>query len=221
MRSLAAALIWFALSATAALAQVQGQGVGQTGSVTANNGACWAAAGVIKDCGLVPGAGNVTGPGSAVSGNIATFNGTTGKIIQDSGISPTAIPASSLVLGQVTNVLGADVNLNNTGTYFDGPSVAQGVTGTWFASGTVSVQDTAGAANIFCKLWDGTTVVASAASFVASINANIAVTLSGYLASPAGNLRISCKDTSSTSGLIKFNATGNSKDSAIFAFRIN
>lgn len=31
------------------------------------------------------GSGNVTGPSSAVSGNCASFNGTTGKIIQDSG----------------------------------------------------------------------------------------------------------------------------------------
>lgn len=31
--------------------------------------------------------GDVTGPGSATSGNFASFNGTTGKIIQDSGFS--------------------------------------------------------------------------------------------------------------------------------------
>ena len=34
----------------------------------------------------------VTGPGSAVSGNIATYNGTTGKLIQDSGVATTNIP---------------------------------------------------------------------------------------------------------------------------------
>lgn len=32
-------------------------------------------------------AGDVVGPASAVSGNIATFNGTTGKLLQDGGIS--------------------------------------------------------------------------------------------------------------------------------------
>lgn len=36
----------------------------------------------------------VTGPGSAVSGNIATFNGTTGKIIQDGG---KALPTGAIV----------------------------------------------------------------------------------------------------------------------------
>ncbi len=37
------------------------------------------------------GGGDVTGPASAVANNIATFNGTTGKIIKDSGVA--AIPA--------------------------------------------------------------------------------------------------------------------------------
>src|SRR2546426_953355 len=40
-------------------------------------------------------------------------------------------------LTPITNSLGADVALNNTANYFDGPSVAQGTSGTWFASGTV------------------------------------------------------------------------------------
>lgn len=38
--------------------------------------------------------GDVAGPASAVSGNIATFNGTTGKIIQDGG---KALPTGSIV----------------------------------------------------------------------------------------------------------------------------
>lgn len=40
------------------------------------------------------GTGDVTGPGSSVSGNIATFNGVTGKIIQDGG---KALPSGSVV----------------------------------------------------------------------------------------------------------------------------
>ena len=41
--------------------------------------------------------GAVTGPASSTSGNLATFNGTTGKVIQDSGIA-----AADLVLNTVT-----------------------------------------------------------------------------------------------------------------------
>ena len=41
------------------------------------------------------GAGDVTGPASAVSGNIATFDGTTGKLLQDSGSSTADFAAAS------------------------------------------------------------------------------------------------------------------------------
>lgn len=37
------------------------------------------------------GSGNVTGPGSAVSANLASFNGTSGTIIQDAGIATSAV----------------------------------------------------------------------------------------------------------------------------------
>jgi hypothetical protein len=37
--------------------------------------------------GLPPSAGDVTGPAGAVSGNLATFNGATGKVIQDGGVA--------------------------------------------------------------------------------------------------------------------------------------
>jgi len=44
--------------------------------------------------------------------------------------------------------------------------------------------------------------------------------LSGFIASPAGNIRISCKDVTATTGKILFNASGNSKDATISAMRI-
>ena len=121
---------------------------------------------------------------------------------------------------QLTNSLGADVNLNNTGNYFDGPSVAQGVTGTWFASGSVSLLDTAGGAQYAVKLWDGTTVISSAFVQHAGAGQYTFCALSGFIAAPVGNLRISAKDISSVSGAIKFNASGNSKDATITAYRI-
>ena len=62
-----------------------------------------------------------------------------------SGITP---PAGAT---PITASLGADVLLNATGSYFTGPQIAQGTVGTWFASGTVSVLDTAGAANMRAK----------------------------------------------------------------------
>lgn len=66
------------------------------------------------------GGGNVSGPASSVSGNVATFSGTTGKIIQDSGVTlgtaasldvPTSGDATS---GQV--VKGSDTRLTDSRT---------------------------------------------------------------------------------------------------------
>lgn len=123
-------------------------------------------------------------------------------------------------LSSITNSIAGDVALNNTGTYFDGPSVAQGSTGTWFASGTVTVNDTTGSSVFNFKLWDGTTVIASARAVSVGAGTSMAVSLSGFLASPAGNLRISVEDTSNATGHILANASGNSKDSTITAIRI-
>lgn len=120
----------------------------------------------------------------------------------------------------ITASLTSDIALNNTANYFTGPQVAQGSTGTWFASGNVTLLDTAGAANFQVKLTDGTTVVDSADMDSAGASSRRVFTLSGYFVSPAGNIRIDCKDSTSTSGVIKFNQSGNSKDSTITAFRI-
>lgn len=128
----------------------------------------------------------------------------------------------TLVYGgsQLTNSLPGDVAMNNTALYFQGPRVANGNTGTWFASGTVSVNDT-GATNavIFCKLWDGTTVFASG-STQSPTTAGNSISLSGVIASPASDIRISCRDSSAVTGNILFNATGNSKDSTLTVFRV-
>lgn len=136
-------------------------------------------------------------------------------IVATAGVLGTALP-------RFTASLGADVLLNNTANYFDGPSVAQGSTGTWFASGSVTVNDAITGALVYCKLWDGTTVIASGSTAVgvgSSADFRV-VALSGYLASPAGNIRISCRDTTATTGKIYFNQSGNSKDSTITAMRI-
>lgn len=133
------------------------------------------------------------------------------------------VPDRDVTINSLTSItasLGADVSLNNTGSYFDGPSVAQGTSGTWFVSGYVTLVDTAGAATMNVKLWDGTTVVASSSINLISANTRQCISLSGVITSPAGNLRISVNDATSTSGIIRFNSSANSKDSTITAARI-
>jgi hypothetical protein len=123
-------------------------------------------------------------------------------------------------LPQVTNSLGADVALNNTANYFDGPSCAQGTAGIWEASGTVTVLDTTGAATFAVKLWDGTTVIASAQMNSPGASGDASCSLSGRISSPAGNIRISVKDKSFTTGKIVFNNTSESKDSTLTVTRV-
>ena len=119
---------------------------------------------------------------------------------------------------QITNSLSGDVVLNNVSNYFVGPSVAQGSTGTWFVIGTVTCRDTS-AAGYLVKLWDGTTLIASCRA-TGGANFDVAISLSGFIVGPVGNLRISVRDESNATGVIAYNSSGNAKDSTITAFRI-
>ena len=123
-------------------------------------------------------------------------------------------------ISSMTSSLGADVNLTTTTIYFDGPSIAQGTSGTWFVSGTVTVNDPGGEFQGYAKLWDGTTVMASAAiECGAGSQKGDCFSLSGVITSPAGNIRISVRGLTTANGIIKFNQSGNSKDSTITGIR--
>lgn len=192
--------------------------------------------------------GFVKGPASSTNNGFVRYDGTTGKLVKDgaatvalatevSGNLPvanlnsgTSADSSSFwrgngtwsvpVLVPLIGSLGADVAMNNTANYFPGPFVAQGTSGIWFVSGTVTVRDTAGAAGMLGKLWDGSNIISTGRTDTSAANFYSTLTLSGYISSPAGNLRLDVRDSSSTSGVIIFNATGNSKDSTITAIRI-
>lgn len=141
-------------------------------------------------------------------------------VLTNKKITVDALRIALLSNTALTNSLSGDVALNNTASVFVGPTVSQGTTGTWFATGTVTITDTSGPANFLAILTDGTTVFASAATQNRLANSPVTISLSGFIASPAGNIRISVQDTTSTSGTILFNSTGNSKDSTITAVRI-
>ena len=122
-------------------------------------------------------------------------------------------------LTTITASLGADVNLNNTANYFDGPSVAQGTTGTWLASGQVVVNDSS-AVSFIAKLWDGVTIISSGVVTISVAGASGLIALSGTITNPAGNIRISVRDPGSVNGKILFNNSGNSKDATLTVVRI-
>lgn len=150
---------------------------------------------------------------------VTSIDATTGAFTLDYGITRSS-QALKATLTTGSSAISGDVALNNTANYFDGPSVNLGTTGTWFVHGTVTVLDTAATAAIYAKLWDGTTVISSAAGVSANTTRGVCISLSGIITSPAANVKISCRDVDAATGKILFNQTGNSKDSHITAVRI-
>jgi len=168
---------------------------------------------------------------TAGTGNSFKINGTAITAVTGSGsvvlaTSPTTTVAgqtctlgSTCGLSSINNSLVAPVNLTNTG-YTDGPSVAQGGTGTWFASGNVTVTGTSND-YITCRLWDGTTLIDSQGLNIVGSSLSLGMHLSGILASPAGNLRISCENTTAARGTMAPTNGIDAKASTLTAFRIN
>lgn len=163
-----------------------------------------------------------TGTGAAVFAASPTLTGSPLAPTQAAHDNSTKIATTAYVdrgISSLVNSLGADVLLNNTANFFDGPSTAQGTTGTWYASGTITLSETT-TAIMQCKLWDGTTIIAASEMVILSTTTVMSLALSGVLTSPAANIRISCKDATNTTGKIVFNVTGTSKDSTLTTMRL-
>lgn len=206
---------------------------GDTAIVISEGSGNWRCVAYVKATGkaiISPAVGDVTGLGTGVATALAVNVGSAGAPVVNGGAlgtpssgtltNCTGLPAAGLVPSTVTNTLGADVALNNTATYFTGPSCAQGTSGTWLAVGVVTVTDTSGAGVFEVRLTDGTTVLASTRLSTTTAGHSISATLVGVIASPAGNIKIEVRDTTSTSGAIKYNYSTNSKDSTLTVIRI-
>ena len=130
-----------------------------------------------------------------------------------------ASPCNAAVsLTTITNSLGADVAMNLATTDFQGPSITQGSTGTWVAHGKITFTSTVGNPDIWCKLWDGTTVIDSGRTTVTGVSLFNTLHLSGDISSPAGNIHFTCQ-SNGNGAVMKFNASGYSKDSTLTAER--
>ena len=159
--------------------------------------------------------------GQLALGQVTSFVYTTGItgaaqawVVKAASPSVTSIAPLLNVLTKATT---ADITVSGgAGVYTDGPSVAQGTTGIWYASGTLTF-GAPGNTQPNVKLWDGTTVMASGGALLLGGD-NLTVSLSGIITNPAGNIKMSA--ASATTSTLKFNFTGNSADCTLTAFRI-
>lgn len=88
-----------------------------------------------------------------------------------------------------------------------GPSVAQGTSGVWYASGNVSFTDSA-TNNCSARLTDGTSIIDAGVSTVPAASQFASIALSGVISSPAGNIRIiATVGTTGTASLISTSNT--------------
>lgn len=154
----------------------------------------------------------------ASAGSVASIGGLTGAVGLGNGLT-TSGSNIAVNLSSLTNSLGADVAMTTPTTDFQGPSIPQGSTGTWVAHGKITFTSTAGNPDIWCKLWDGTTVIDSGRTSVAGVGVFTTMHLSGDISSPAGNIHFTCQSNGG-GGVMKFNASGYSKDSTLTAERI-
>ncbi len=184
-------------------------------------------------CNASAGTGNVVSSGTPTANQMAQWtNATTiqgvniaSVLTAGAGVSITGTTNATIAaaLSSFTGVLGADVNMSSANTYFTGPTASNGAqSGLWYVYGVASIVDTSGVANLArCRLTDGTSVIASSPSMREATGATLAiqVVLAGTISSPAGNFRVECQ-TNVTTGVIKFNNSGESKDSLVTGFRI-
>ncbi len=143
----------------------------------------------------------------------------TQRFLRDDGqFAPIVTSASSVVTTLVTKATTADIGIL-IGSYVDGPSVAQGTSGVWYAFGSLTLLSTPGNANYNFKLYDGTSIYVSGVTATVNTGSFVQVSLQAVAVNPAGNLRLAAGGVGAV-GTIKFNASGLSNDSYITAIRI-
>jgi hypothetical protein len=176
--------------------------------------------------------GTPAAPTAAVDTNTTQIATTAMVLGQAAAATPLAIGTAAVgtstrfaradhvhAMTSLTNSVAAPVTMTTKLTYYDGPSVAQGTSGTWLVTGTITVNSAAVSDQILAKLWDGTTLIASSLEQANGAQV-VSISLSGIITSPAGNLRISANNVTTNGGTIASSNGIDAKASTITAIRI-
>ncbi len=92
----------------------------------------------------------------------------------------------------ISGALASDVAMTNANQVYDGPTLGVLAAGTWLIVGTVSVFRAADWGTILAKIWDGSTVAASAETTTAAAHYISCISLSAIVVSTGGTYKISC-----------------------------
>jgi hypothetical protein len=133
--------------------------------------------------------------GTAGVTSVTCGTGLTGGTITTSGTCAVSLTAANNYMAGPTAL--------NASTFTDGPSAPNGISGTWFAFGTVLLNDTAASNQVLCKLWDGTTVIDGGTFFITAAGTPTKAVMGGNITNPAANIKVSCKSvTTATSQML-------------------
>lgn len=150
------------------------------------------------------GAKNIFIWGRAVTGAELVANIPT--LLQYDGTQFNVVGTAIIPSATQTFLLSADVALNNTANYFDVVNTGSigGAGQTWKITACATVADTGGVANIEVRIWDGTTVYTNTTVTVPASSGTMVVTIVAIVTqSAAATYRLSCKDQTATTGLVK------------------
>lgn len=124
-------------------------------------------------------------------------------------------------LTDLTNSLGSDVAMSIANTWYDGPSVAQGVTGTFLVMATITYSSGSQPDQYQLRLTDGTTVFGATPVINSVTTSNpFSLSTSGIITNPVGNIKAQGLNTLNGNASMVHNASGQGKDCTINVVRI-
>ena len=159
------------------------------------------------------------GANTTNAANIAT--NTTNIATNTASIATLSALVAAFGTSATSHILTGDVALNNAANYFVGPTITLPSTGTWVIFGYATLVDTAGAAAFIARLARSSTIFASSRNTSTGASNPTTIAIGAVISGTAADvINFECRDSGSTSGSIAYNNSGNSKDSAMFGFRI-